>query len=318
MNSGLQILEIELTDKCNLNCRHCYLGKKYGILMNKNLACRIIGEAKKLGVHDLILTGGEPLLVPKLFEFARYARKLKIPRIGLQTNGILINEKNIGSIKGNFDFVQLSIDSLFDSSFRKVPNNKIAKAIKLLINEKVPTLLQCTIHKSNLDEMEKIARFGNKLGASVGFNRMCGTGNATNIDDEQLSPKELETMLKKIFELKKHYNVRCSDPILFSFKKASSGGKIHGGCIAGIASCYVSCKGEVYACPFIRKSAGNVNEKSISSIWARSKLFSMLRDRTNLEGKCGSCSRKNICGGCRGSALSHSGRITGPDPLCFR
>ena len=90
------------------------------------------------------------------------------------------------------------------------------------------------------------------------------------------------------------------------------------GCVAGSGLCYVKPDGEVWPCPFVPISAGNVRNQPLDKIWYESELFNHLRDRERLNGeKCGSCLYKYICGGCRGRAYAHSGDYLADDPLCF-
>ena len=66
-NSGLQIVEIELTNDCNLKCKHCYVDKSNFMEMSSDHVFELINELNKLMVHRIVFTGGEPLLVKKQF-----------------------------------------------------------------------------------------------------------------------------------------------------------------------------------------------------------------------------------------------------------
>ena len=63
-------------------------------------------------------------------------------------------------------------------------------------------------------------------------------------------------------------------------------------------------------------SGGNLKEKTAREIWRGSELFNSLRDRRNLKGICLECGQREMCGGCRARALSHSGALFGEDPKC--
>ena len=89
-DSGLQILEIEVTNRCNLNCKHCYVKRTPYVDLPQTLVKKIIEESNNLGVNRLTFTGGEPLLYPGLIELAQYAKQLGIPELALLTNGLLI------------------------------------------------------------------------------------------------------------------------------------------------------------------------------------------------------------------------------------
>jgi radical SAM protein with 4Fe4S-binding SPASM domain len=81
---------------------------------------------------------------------------------------------------------------------------------------------------------------------------------------------------------------------------------------------YVKANGDVWPCPFVEISAGNVKEMDFNKIYHESPVFQKLRKREdNLKGICGDCSYKTVCGGCRGRALAYSGDYLAEDPRCF-
>lgn len=63
---------------------------------------------------------------------------------------------------------------------------------------------------------------------------------------------------------------------------------------------------------------GNIREKSLMEIWTRNPVLIKLRNRENIRGWCGSCSIRDICGGCRARAYGYFRDVFGPDPRCFR
>ena len=90
------------------------------------------------------------------------------------------------------------------------------------------------------------------------------------------------------------------------------------GCTAGRGLVYVKANGELWPCPFVELSAGNISDSSLMEIWEESIVFKTLRNRENkLKGECGSCKYNTICGGCRGRAMAYSGDYMGEDPSCF-
>ena len=97
--SGLHILEIEITNRCNLSCSHCYVDNGQCRDMDKKTILQVIEESNRMGINRLVLTGGEPLMHDNLFETANYAKALGIPEIVLLTNGILINPNNAADLK---------------------------------------------------------------------------------------------------------------------------------------------------------------------------------------------------------------------------
>lgn len=89
------------------------------------------------------------------------------------------------------------------------------------------------------------------------------------------------------------------------------------GCLAGTGVCFVSHQGQVYPCGYLPLEAGNVREQPLRQIWESSSLFAQLRDPGLLEGKCGVCDFKHICGGCRARAYGATGNFLAEEPFCF-
>jgi len=94
--------------------------------------------------------------------------------------------------------------------------------------------------------------------------------------------------------------------------------KVFHGCSAGRGFVYIKSNGEIWPCPFVEISAGNIRQKSFNEIWYKSEIFNNLRNREKLlKGKCGECKYNEICGGCRGRALALTGDYMDEDKLCF-
>jgi radical SAM protein with 4Fe4S-binding SPASM domain len=95
-------------------------------------------------------------------------------------------------------------------------------------------------------------------------------------------------------------------------------GLVFHGCAAGRGFVYVKANGDVWPCPFVEISAGNVKKMDFNKIYYESSVFRNLRKREeNLKGICGDCNYKTVCGGCRGRALAYSGDYLAEDPRCF-
>jgi AdoMet-dependent heme synthase len=79
---------------------------------------------------------------------------------------------------------------------------------------------------------------------------------------------------------------------------------------------FVSHTGEVCPSGFLPVSAGNVRTQSLTEIYRNAPLLVSLRDTANLQGKCGECEFKEICGGSRARAYAVSGNMFAEDPCC--
>lgn len=329
-SSGLQIVELEITNRCNLNCKHCYVDKSNPKDLDSKKIYELIDQCQEMNIHRLVFTGGEPLLVSELFKFAEYAKIKKIPQIVLQTNGLLIKKNNIKKIK-IFDLVQISVDIPPGEKphFRKYYLPQLTKKIQLLKSQKINLILQATLHKSLLPLLDKLGEFAQKNNILIGFNRLIPIGKAANLDKELFSPLEFKEALTKITEIKKKYGkfIRCSDPLLFLVDKSRkrhlevlykrNKNKIIGGCIAGVAALYIDAKGNICPCAFLRHPIGNIFKEDLNDVWLKNEEIKKLRERKKFRGKCGKCKYVFYCGGCRACAFLKTGNLSRLDPFCW-
>jgi len=79
---------------------------------------------------------------------------------------------------------------------------------------------------------------------------------------------------------------------------------------------FVSHTGEVFPSGFLPFSGGNVRSDSLSRIYRESPIFQQLRDPDQLEGKCGACEFRHICGGSRARAFAMTGDPLAEEPCC--
>ena len=80
---------------------------------------------------------------------------------------------------------------------------------------------------------------------------------------------------------------------------------------------FISHTGEVYPCPGLHVSAGNVRVVNLAETYRSSQVFTLLRDQVNLTGKCGECNFKGVCGGSRSRAYVMHGDMFTEDPACI-
>ncbi|EMS77234.1 radical SAM protein [Desulfotignum phosphitoxidans] len=112
--SGIVVIW-NLTNRCNLSCPHCYThatSKKLSNELDTRQCKSVIDDLARQNVMVLILSGGEPVLRPDLYELAAYARDKKI-LCALSTNGTLINDLHLRKIlKSGIGYVGISIDGI--------------------------------------------------------------------------------------------------------------------------------------------------------------------------------------------------------------
>ncbi|NQV47756.1 MAG: radical SAM protein, partial [Rhodospirillaceae bacterium] len=104
-----------LIRRCNLTCKHCYAisaDKDFPGELSTDQVFNVMADLKQFKVPALILSGGEPLLRPDIFEISKKAKDLGF-YVGLSTNGTLIDEAMIENIAAiGYDYVGVSIDGI--------------------------------------------------------------------------------------------------------------------------------------------------------------------------------------------------------------
>ena len=89
-----------------------------------------------------------------------------------------------------------------------------------------------------------------------------------------------------------------------------------GGCPAGTHYMGIRPNGDVTPCPYLPVFAGSLRSARLEDLWTSSELFSDIRRRASLGGRCGACEMNAQCGGCRARAYGMTGDLMAEDPLC--
>lgn len=341
MEFGLKWLAFEITPRCNLNCIHCRTNASMNlkdVLSFKDIT-KTIDEISKEFKPVVVLTGGEPLLRDDVFEIAAYI-KGKGMRVGLATNGTLVDKNTAKRIKEHFDIVSLSLDgSTFEvhDNFRQVKGafDAVIKAAKNLKEAGVEFIINSSFTKRNQHDIENTYKLAKSLGAKAWYMFMIvPTGRAEEIFNELIDKKDYQDILRWHFymELKeKDILVRptCapeyyalvdieSKKTSVDFKrrtlKFSTGGAK--GCVAGQLIAFIGYDGSIKPCSYFLRTAGNILTDGFLNVWHNSEIFKNLRDFSLYE-KCSKCRYVNVCGGCRARADAYFGDYLALDPYCF-
>lgn len=337
----LRIVFFEITARCNLSCVHCRAsasmeGEKDELSTDE--IKRVLEEISSLGNVVVILTGGEPLIRRDFFEIAEHAKKIGLIT-AMASNGTLIDLELAREIKeSGIRRVSISIDGGTASthdSFRGI-NGSFEKAISGIESLKkfgISVQINTTITKYNLKERDLLLKLAKDVGAdALHIFMLVPVGCGVNIvDSAMLSPEEYEETLNWFYDRwienqGIEFKATCAPhfyrivhqrgkPDREDFKRAFS--TFTRGCLAGTDVCFISRKGEVQPCGYLPVIAGNVREKSFVDIWNHSPLFLKLRDYEMLEGKCGICEFKKICGGCRARAYYDMDSFLQEEPYCL-
>ena len=324
------VVSWNLTYRCNLACEHCDRSE-----LSTEQCYRVVDEIAAFAPECVtILTGGEPLLRRDIVDIIRYGASKGL-WIVVGTNGVKITENlarilQAEGVRG----LALSLDALDPQrhdAFRRVRGawRNTVEGAKILTRVGLPFIVQTTVGAHNRDELEAIAAFAHdELGAKVwNLYFLVPSGRGSFVSD--LSPAEYDQVLAQLAEIQRRWaskmlvNAKCAPHFVRTllsagspapFPKSFGGGA--GGCPAGTHYLGIRPNGDVTPCPYLPLFAGNLSETGLREIWDSSELFTRIRQRDHLGGRCGPCELKSLCGGCRARAYGMTGDVMAEDPLC--
>ena len=312
------VMSWNITRECNLKCSHCYINatdKKLDNELNTQEAKNLIDQIYQVSRPLLILSGGEPLLRPDIFELIKYGSKIGL-KMGLGSNGSLIDDAMATKLKdAGIATVSISLDSNVPEQhdeFRGVSGawEKAVEACKVLRRNNVLVQVNTTLTQQNYNQIDDIMALAESIGVeNFHLFFLVPTGRGTKMID--LSPEQYEAMIAKTFAKTANHtlNVRPSCAPQFMRIAKDMGLDMRQwirGCIAGLYYCRIYPNGDVTPCPYLPVKLGNVREKSFKDIWFNSEVFNALRNPNLLKGKCGACEYRSLCGGCRARAYGLS------------
>lgn len=330
------IISWNLTRRCHLQCKHCYMDSAElagGDESSEEKALAIVDELAAFSPGAmLILTGGEPLLRPDIYEIISRASKKGLT-VFLGTSGTGLDEETVRRLKeAGTRGVGVSLDSptpAYHDEFRGLPGawEATIKSMENLRGAGLDFQVQFTITEKNRDQLQAMIGLSLEKGAmALNVFFMVCTGRASKMMD--IRADSYEAILSEIAESataledRIRIRARCAPHFLRILEKNSPDSPIlasgTSGCIAGSSYMRISPIGEVTPCPYIPAidTSPLIGSKTLRDIWEGDEAFIAIRG-CGLTGRCGECSYKELCGGCRARALANDRELNSADPACL-
>ncbi len=274
---SLRYLELQVTDKCNLRCKHCFIGVPQNNELSLENIRKVLIEFEEMQGLRVMITGGEPLMHSGFNKINAILPSLSCRKV-LFTNGLLLNDEIIRSL--NFNEIQFSIDGMEaghdalrgKGTYKRAMKN-LEKALELEISVSAATV----VHSKNLDEFDEMEKFFRKLG----------------IKDWTVD------IPSPVGNLHKNKSFQISPDIAGKYLSYGFGESYHGseeGFACGVHLCSVLATGIIAKCAFYAETPlGNINE-GLRLVWQKLKPIRL----EELECHAISCPVINSCkGGCR-------------------
>ena len=340
-----------LIRRCNLTCKHCYaLSADHdypGELTNAEVNA-VMDDLKAFGVPVLILSGGEPLLRPDLFEIAARAKALKF-YVGLSTNGTLIDAPMADRVTAQgFDYVGISLDGLREThdKFRRKQGAFDASlgAVRLLRERGVKVGLRYTMTDMNAADLPDLMQLMHDEGVDkFYFSHLnyAGRGNIHRGRDAHFAATR--AALDRLFDAAWRAAVEGRALEYVTGNNDADGVYLllwvqrhlpqwadavrarleaWGGNASGLHVANIDNVGHVHPdTMWWHHDLGSVRERPFSAIWADTSdplMAGLKRQPRPVTGRCGACAHLAICGGnTRVRAQQVTGDPWAEDPGCY-
>ena len=337
----------EVTQACDLTCVHCRASAqpdRHPMELSTDEGKHLIDQIEALQVPVFVLTGGDPIKRPDLFELIGHAHSVGV-RVSLTpsatpllTREIVVRLKEAGLARLAVSMDGASAET--HDAFRGMSGSfaRTLDAVRWANEVGLPVQINTTFSRRNIPEIDAIVALLESLKITLWSVFLLVPTGRGKLDD-LLNADEFEQVFAKIYGLSKnaifdiktteaqHYRRfllqqrvverRAGAGIHATQEKAEDNiGRAPRGLNDGKGFVFISHTGEVFPSGFLPLSAGNIRHQPLSEIYRESALFRSLRDTSKLEGKCGACEFKEICGGSRARAFALTGNPNAEEPCC--
>lgn len=340
-----------LVRRCNLTCQHCYsisADKDFPGELTTGEVYAVMDDLKAFRVPVLILSGGEPLLRPDIYDIARRAKQMGF-YVGLSSNGTLITEHNIGQLADvGFDYVGVSLDGIeaTHDKFRRKAGafRESLHGIRLCREAGIKAGVRFTLTQDNahdlptllkLTEQENIDKF------YLSHLNYAGRGNINRKTDAyfQTTRAAMDLLFDTCWQdirsgRQREFVTGNNDAdgvyLLLWVRRHFPHLEEHmraklaqwGGNSSGVNVANIDNLGEVHPDTFWwHYPLGNVRQRKFSEIWQDTSdpLMAGLKSSPRpVKGRCGACAYLDVCGGnTRVRAQQLSGDPWQEDPACY-
>jgi heme d1 biosynthesis radical SAM protein NirJ len=340
-----------LIRRCNLTCKHCYAlstDKDFPGELKTDQVYSVMDDLKGFRVPVLILSGGEPLLHPDIFDISRRAKGMGF-YTALSTNGTLIDESNIDAIADvGYDYVGISLDGIgaTHDAFRRMEGafDASMKGARLCRERDLKVGIRFTMTMDNADELPKLLQLIEDEDIDkfyLSHLNYAGRGNTNRIDDarREITRKAMDLLFETALDDARQGRERDfvtgnndADGVYllhwvrehYPEHEEHMRGKLEqwGGNASGVNVANIDNLGNVHPdTMWWHYNLGNVKDRSFSDIWMDTSdpiMAGLKQHPRKIGGRCGGCAHFAICNGnTRVRALQITDDPWAEDPACY-
>ena len=291
-------IQWKITNRCNLKCKHCYLGELSNTQLEEKELMDIAKKIAQSNTMEVTITGGEALMVKCLPEIVLLLLDNDI-KVNIFTNALLLDkfEKRLCTLTkedytDKLDFF-ISVDGLEKShdNIRGKGNFKKTMAnIQTMVEKGYRITTNSVLSTMNYKDIPELYKKLCEIGVyKIQISNIIDSGNATS--NMKLTEEQHDEFLEELKNVLKDLD-RGSKLLYADMPDEECNSEIYmlgdhnkeylqteqWKCSAGIGKCTIEYNGDVYCCPFIRNyKLGNLLDQEIHKIWKNPKRFDFLK-----------------------------------------
>lgn len=325
----LYYVSLQVTEKCNLRCKHCYASAGEANYANEltldQWKSTISGIAEFADVEKCIpiITGGEPLLRRDILDIIDFAMA-KLNNVVVVTNSLLLTDELIAELASRENLmIQVSLDGARRETHEYIRGkgtyDRAIRNIEKLVQNQINVGLSPICTETFFEEIDEYFQLAKKLGVkTVQLQPVQYIGRA--LTDQKIKRVNGDKLIRKITEY--YFSETYHDIIQYGLESKSV---IHMrnlnkliSCGTGHGTMYICANGDVYSCPNMMNKnyvIGNVTTDNLCNLYYNSPVYRELRAlnvNQHFGDECANCEVKHFCGGgCRGVCLANRGTLYG-------
>ena len=332
----------ETTIACSLSCQHCRaeaISQRDPDELTTEEGYRLIEDVKELG-SLLVLTGGDPLERPDLIDLVEYARKLHVPVAVTPSTTPTLKRETVARLHVlGITALGVSLDGptpAVHDTFRGIPGTfaHSQAALEWAREFSVPVQINTTVTQFTRPHLEElyevicrnsppIRRWSLFLLIPTGRGHNLLALNAHDVDElfawayskTAVAPFHISTVEAPHY--RRYWLERKRAEGVDDAELVRLGPRMGFGIRDGNGVVFVARNGDVYPAGFLpNPKLGNVRQTPLYKLYRESPELLSLREMDSLEGRCGRCQYRWLCGGSRARAWAASGSLHGEDPAC--
>jgi radical SAM protein with 4Fe4S-binding SPASM domain len=329
-------VDVFVTSRCNLRCVHCFSSREGK--GNRDLSIQelesIFSQLERMGVMEVRLTGGEPLLHPEVQALLAIIQKKRFRKV-LITNGTVLDEENVRRLKeaGVIPTVSLEdVNAEEHDVFSGVAGSfkRTMTALNLLQKQGVQYGINCCLHRGNLNRCEDVIKLAIRQGADrIAFLDLKDVGRMKKHREWVPAWSAYQSIFNDLLIAKARYRkqidvsldvfLHCY-PLQESIQERKRG---YVSCKAGKNRMAIDSDAAVYPCNLVLSDPqwvmGNLRKETLADIWFSKKwLFFRGGVRISDLPKCRSCKDLTTCRDvyCRLLPYVYANDVFAPHPAC--